>query len=70
MYLLGLMHGHWDIPPENKNDLAVKDSFGSVNMGIAIVVPAKKILETLNHPELVEIRRKGDEKEKQTQENS
>ena len=56
-YLLGLMHGHWDIPPENKNDFVDMDSFGSVNMGIAIVVPAKKILEVLNQPKLVELRR-------------
>lgn len=70
LYLLGLMHGHWDIPPEDKNDLVITDSFGSVNMGIAIVVPAKKILETLNHPELVEIRRKNDEKRKQAKKDS
>jgi hypothetical protein len=63
-YLLGLMHGHWDIPPENKNDFVDMDSFGSVNMGIAIVVPAKKILEVLNQPELVELRQKEDEKTK------
>jgi hypothetical protein len=30
-------------------------------MGISIVVPAHKILEVLNHPELVEARRKADE---------
>lgn len=65
LYLLGLMHGHWDIPPENKNDFVITDSFGSVNIGIAIVVPAKKILEVINQPELVEIRHKEEEKSKQ-----
>jgi hypothetical protein len=65
LYLMGLMHGHWDIPPENKNDLAITDSFGSVNMGIAIVVPAKKILEVINHPELVAIRQEKDKKVEQ-----
>lgn len=56
-YLLGLMHGHWDIPAKSKNDLLMNDDlFGKVNMGIAIVVPAKKILEVLNHPELVKMR--------------
>jgi hypothetical protein len=61
-YLLGLMHGHWDIPTRNKNDLLMTDDlFGKVNMGIAIVVPAKKILEVLNHPELVKMRQQHDE---------
>ena len=66
-YLLGLMHGHWDIPPETKNDaiLMDEDSIGKVNIGIAIVIPAKKILEVLNHPQLVELRMKGDEQAKQ-----
>jgi len=43
-YLLGLMHGHWDIPPQSKNDAmrVDEDTYGQVNMGIAIVVPAKK----------------------------
>jgi len=62
-YLLGLMHGHWDIPPEKKNDLLMeREFFGRVNMGIAIVIPAKKILEVLNHPKLVEQREEFDEK--------
>ena len=57
-YLMGLMHGQWDLPPESKNDALVADESGvsSVNMGIAIVVPAKKILEVLNHPELITMR--------------
>lgn len=62
-YLLGLMHGHWDIPSSKKDDgvLMDADSVGKVNMGIAIVVPAKKILEVINHPELVKMRRELDE---------
>jgi hypothetical protein len=53
IYLLGLMHGHWDIAPELKNDQILDDEiFGKVNMGIAIVVPAKKILEVINQPDL------------------
>jgi hypothetical protein len=56
-YLLGLMHGHWEIPTQRKNDLLMDDDLlGKVNMGIAIVVPANKILEILNHPELVRMR--------------
>jgi hypothetical protein len=62
-YFLGLMHGHWDIPPETKNDQIVNDSTmnGKVNMGIAIVIPAKKVLEVLNHPGLIEARKNNDE---------
>lgn len=63
-YLLGLMHGHWDIPPEERDDhvpRADEDAQAKVNMGIAIVVPATKILQVLNHPPLVEIRRTRDQ---------
>ena len=63
-YLLGLMHGHWDIPVEEMGDFAFADQTDErarVNMGIAIVVPAKKILEVLNHPDLVEGRARSDE---------
>jgi hypothetical protein len=35
----------------------------AVNMGVSIIVPAKKVLEVLYHPELVEIRRKLYQKE-------
>jgi hypothetical protein len=53
---LGLMRGHWDFP------LGVQvGQAEAVNMGISIVVPAKKILETLYHPELVALRDKQDE---------
>jgi hypothetical protein len=80
--LLGLMHGHWDLPPEAKNDTAdetvtaaaqdatavedaaadaladvVRRKTNAVNMGIAIVVPMRKILEILNRPELKSQRR-------------
>lgn len=59
-YLLGLMHGHWDIPRKSRFDIADIYSKATVNMGIAIVVPAKKILEVLNQPDLVESRRADD----------
>ena len=49
--LLGLMHGHWTLPRETEAD-AVPDIRGEkeVNMGIAIVVPASKILEVITQP--------------------
>jgi hypothetical protein len=58
-YLLGLMHGHWDIPPEARDDRvpeADEEAQGRVNMGIAVVVPATKILEVLSQPALAEMR--------------
>jgi len=55
-HLLGLMRGHWDLP------LGVTVGHAeAVNLGISIVVPAKKILEALYHPELVALRNKQDE---------
>lgn len=60
-YLLGLMHGHWDIPAKNKSGIEDVRSKVTVNTGIAVVVPAKKILEVLNQPQLVEMRRMDDE---------
>jgi hypothetical protein len=48
-HLLGLVHGHWDLPVSFSDTQQVE----MVNMGVSIIVPAKKILETLYHPELV-----------------
>jgi hypothetical protein len=43
-YLLGLMHGHWE-DRSSDDQVAVRP-----NMGIAIVVPAEKILEVIHQP--------------------
>ena len=50
--LLGLTHGHWDLPLD-----AIAPST-HVNMGVSIIVPAQKILETLYHPDLCRLRDK------------
>lgn len=54
---LGLMHGHWDAEVLDGDDVA-GDSFRqeAVNMGIAIVIPVKKILEVINQEAFVELR--------------
>ncbi len=55
-FLLGMAHGHWDVDALTLNDaspLPMHQGDGGVNVGIAVVTPAKKILETLNHPEFV-----------------
>jgi hypothetical protein len=55
MYLMGLMHGHWTVKPEDANryDFAPDRSPEPLALGISVVVPAKKIREVLDHPELV-----------------
>jgi len=62
-YLFGLTHGHWDIKESDMNKAMVKqDRKHGVNMGIAMVVPATKILETINSPALMDLRRQVEEK--------
>jgi hypothetical protein len=56
--LLGLMHGHWDLPV----DFRATPRAEAVNAGISIIVPAKKILEVLYHPELVQMREEFDQR--------
>jgi hypothetical protein len=66
IHLLGLMHGHWDTPPGAIHDavtdaaMTEEEKAEAVNMGIGIVVPAKKIREVLYQPELVELRARQD----------
>jgi hypothetical protein len=60
--LLGLMHGHFDIP--NLNEDVVTDDENSksgVHTGIGVVIPVGKIIETINHPDLVAMRKKAAE---------
>jgi hypothetical protein len=59
--LLGLMHGHWEIRESDiNNPLIQHDRKHGVNLGIAIVTPASKILDILNEPALQTIRALGD----------
>jgi hypothetical protein len=59
IYFLGLMHGHWRVNPRSLKAEGVEAS-EVVNMGVSIVVPAHKIREILDQPELVAMRRKID----------
>lgn len=51
-FLLGLVHGHWDVDTPSDYDLTSEDSAVAekVNMGIAIVTPASKIREVIEQP--------------------
>lgn len=48
-------HGHWDLPV----DFSELDKSETVKMGVSTVIPAKKILEILYSPALVEARNKA-----------
>jgi len=58
-YLLGVMHGHWDLPVHHLDEIT-EDSPSltpqRVNMGIAIVTPVSKLLEALEVFEDAEIK--------------
>jgi hypothetical protein len=60
-HLLGLMHGHWDLPVP----FSETEKSEAINMGVSIVVPAKKILEVLYHPELIVLREEHMKKQKE-----
>jgi hypothetical protein len=51
-YLLGLVHGHWDAETDSdiKVDAATEEE--GVNMGIAMIVPAQRIVEILSAPQI------------------
>jgi hypothetical protein len=57
-WLLGLMHGHWNVDACDI-DMIVVDSADAeyINAGIGVVVPAQKILEVIEHPALEAIRK-------------
>jgi DNA-binding transcriptional regulator of glucitol operon len=64
---LGLMHGHFDIKNLNE-DVVDEDETASlkgVHTGIGVVIPARKIVEIIFHPEQSEMRRKLIEKHRE-----
>jgi hypothetical protein len=60
LYLLGLMHGHFDVEDLNSDVVLEdeKDSSSGIHSGIGVVVPVEKIIETVMQPELARIRRR------------
>ena len=57
LFLLGVMHGHWDMDKDIKDELKTNADDDALNTGIGIVVPVNKIIETINQERLVERRR-------------
>ncbi len=56
-FLLGLIHGHYDVPAVLDLERADGLRDKAINMGIAIVVPVTKIIETINQPERAALRK-------------
>jgi hypothetical protein len=65
-YLLGLMHGHWFTRETELDSIAFDGTTQEkINMGIAIVIPATKILEVIKQPILLEyVAKRGEEARK------
>ena len=58
VHLLGMMQAHWDVNESDINNVRfTNDAQRGVNMGIAIVVPVIKIVETLNDEILAMMRK-------------
>lgn len=65
VHLIGMMHGHWDVKESQINQVQVqpvdRGVSGGVNMGISLVIPISKIVETLNRADLVHMREEQEE---------
>lgn len=58
-WLLGLMHGHWDVDASDIDMIRPdRASAEAINAGIGVVVPAQKILEAIKQPKLEKMRTK------------
>jgi hypothetical protein len=62
IHLMGLIHGHWYIHPETIIDYTIQDAGtkAGINVGVAIVTPASKILDVLNCDDLASWRQKAE----------
>ena len=52
LYLLGMMIGHWEVPPS----FTKTENAEAVNMGISMIVPIDKIKEILYSGEMIAMR--------------
>lgn len=61
IHLLGLAQGHWEIDPKDRNNIFIRSGTEeSINLGIALVVPAYVIREVLEQDELAALRSERD----------
>ena len=61
MIFLGLLHGRWEIAERAMQGLSAQYT-KNMTSGMSIIVPAHKILEVINQPELAAMREAKDEK--------
>ena len=56
---MGVMHGHWDIDENgiDSNEDSIRGVGKNVNMGIGIVIPATKVIETLDRDDFIKERK-------------
>jgi hypothetical protein len=60
IFLLGLVHGHFDAEGLDGDAVSEDGKHGSgINTGIAVVVPVERIIETINEPEWAEERKRA-----------
>jgi hypothetical protein len=60
MLFLGLLHGRWEVPKEAMEGQSEQYT-QNMTSGMSIIVPAHKILEVINGPELAALRLKNDQ---------
>ena len=60
MFFLGLLHGSWEVPKEAMEGRSAQYT-QNMTSGMSIIVPAHKILEVINGPELAALRLKKDQ---------
>jgi hypothetical protein len=58
--LLGMVHGHFDVQNLNEDVVSDDDRLrDGIHTGVGIVIPVERIVETINHPDLVALRKKA-----------
>jgi hypothetical protein len=69
MTFLGLLHGQWEVSKRAMEGHNVQYAENMIS-GMSIIVPAHKILEVINQPELATMRKRNDETISQKRESS
>jgi hypothetical protein len=60
MFFVGLLHGRWELPKDAMEGRTAQYA-QNLTSGMSIIVPAHKILEVINGPELAALRLKNDQ---------